>query len=162
MPLIITRRRSTGALTISGTVAGQRVQRRAQSDNLALAREEAAALEISMLRTEWHGERRGARSLDEAIVSYLEAEPRSEHTKAALRRIRAALGHISLGQIDQETASRLRRTILARGRKASDLCARDCYAASCPVATCSGNGVVRPAANKGAKSIPGPNQLSAA
>ena len=50
----------------------------------------------------------------------------------------------------------------ARGRKASDLCARDCYAASCPVATSSGNGVVRPAANKGAKSIPGPNQLSAA
>jgi integrase len=117
MPLIITRRRSTAALTISGTVAGQRVQRRAQSDNLALAREEAAALEISILRTEWHGERRGARSLDEAIVSDLEAEPRSEHTKAALRRIRAALGPISLGQIDQETASRLRRTILRADAK---------------------------------------------
>jgi hypothetical protein len=29
MPLTITRRKSTGALTISGTIAGQRIQRRA-------------------------------------------------------------------------------------------------------------------------------------
>jgi integrase len=117
MPLIVTRRRSTGALTISGTVAGQRVQRRAQSDNLALAHEEAAALEAAMLRTEWHGERRGTRTLDEALVSYLEAEPRSEHTKGALRRIRTALGQISLAQIDQDTASRLRRAILHSSAK---------------------------------------------
>jgi hypothetical protein len=37
MPLTVTRRKSSGALTISGTVAGQRVRRRAQSDHPKLA-----------------------------------------------------------------------------------------------------------------------------
>jgi hypothetical protein len=81
MPLIVTRRKSTGSLTISGTVAGQRVQRRASSDDLALAREEAAALEVEILRTNWHGERRGTRTFDQALLSYLEAQPRGENTK---------------------------------------------------------------------------------
>ena|SRR5271165_2467265 len=67
MALTITRRKSTGALTISGTVAGQRIQRRAQSNDLALAREEAAALEAEILRTAWHGERRGSVTFDEAL-----------------------------------------------------------------------------------------------
>jgi integrase len=119
MPLTIVKRKSTGALTISGTVAGQRVQRRAQSDSLALAREEAAALEAEMLRTEWHGERRGSRSFDEALVSYLEAEPRSERTKATLRRIRAALGAVTLGQIDQDMVSRLKARALRPGAKSA-------------------------------------------
>jgi hypothetical protein len=50
MPLTVVRRKSTGALTISGIVAGRRVQRRAQSDDPKLAREEAAALEAEILR----------------------------------------------------------------------------------------------------------------
>jgi len=52
MPLTVVRRKSSGALTITGTVAGTRIRRRAQSDSLALAREEAAALEAEILRTE--------------------------------------------------------------------------------------------------------------
>jgi hypothetical protein len=96
MPLTITRRKSTGALTISGTVAGQRIQRRAQSNDLALAREEAAALEAEILRSAWHGERRGSVTFDEALVSYLEAQPRHENTKARLRRLRTALGLVRL------------------------------------------------------------------
>ena len=102
MPLKVVRRKSTGALTIAGTVAGQRIQRRAQSDRLALAEEEAAALEIEILRSEWHGERRGSHTLTAAIIAYCEAKQRSEDTKARLRRIREALGDATtLREIDQ-------------------------------------------------------------
>jgi integrase len=114
MPLRVIKRKSTGALTISGTVAGQRIQRRAQSDKLALAREEAAAIEAEILRTEWHGERRGARSFDEALVSYLEAQPRSDSEKRRLSRIRDAMGgDTPLSRAaQQETANRVREKIL--------------------------------------------------
>ena len=87
MPLTVTRCASTSALTISGTVAGQRIRRRASSDDLRLAREEAAALEVEILRTQWRGERRGARTFADAVTSYLEAAPRSESTKARVRRL---------------------------------------------------------------------------
>jgi integrase len=115
MPLTITRRKSTGALTISGTISGERIQRRASSNNLALAREEAAALEAEILRTAWHGERRGSRSFDEALVSYLEAQPRHENTKRRLRRLRAALGPVRLSAIDQDAVIRLKNSMLAAG-----------------------------------------------
>ena len=50
MPLRIVRRKSTAALTISGSVGGIRVQRRAASDDPKLAAEEAATLEVEILR----------------------------------------------------------------------------------------------------------------
>jgi hypothetical protein len=84
MPLSITRRAGTGSLTIVGTVAGTRVRRRAQSDGITLAREEAAALEAEILRTEWHGERRGFRSLDEALVSLLALKVEGSWSSTAL------------------------------------------------------------------------------
>ena len=115
MPLTVTRRKSTGALTITGTIAGQRIQRRASSNNLALAREEAAALEAEILRTAWHGERRGSRSFDDALVSYLEAHPRHENTKRRLRRLRAALGPVHLSAVDQDAVIRLKTSMLAAG-----------------------------------------------
>ena len=113
MPLKITRRPDTGALTISGTVAGQRVRRRAQSNSLALAREEAAALEIAVLRSEWHGERRDARSFAEAALSHLEAEPRTEGTKRRLNRILRATGDVPLSAVNQALVDQVRRAILA-------------------------------------------------
>src|SRR5215510_10979021 len=121
MPLAVTRRHSRGgALTISGTIAGRRIRRRAQSNNPKLAGEEAAALEAELLRTAWHGERRGSRTFAEAALSYLEAAPRSEHTKDYVRRMLLALGgEMRLGQVDQDTASRLRRTVLQPGAKPS-------------------------------------------
>ena len=62
--LRIERRPDTGALTIVGTVAGERIRKRAQSDNYKLAQEEeAAAIETELLRTQWHGPRRGTRPL---------------------------------------------------------------------------------------------------
>jgi integrase len=115
MPLTVLRRKSTGALTISGTVAGVRIQRRAQSNDPKLAREEAAALEAQILRTEWHGERRGSRSFDEALVSYLEAAPRSQNHKARLLRLRDAIGGATrLSAIDQTAANLVKHKVLQR------------------------------------------------
>jgi hypothetical protein len=105
MPLTVTRRKSTGALTISGTVAGTRIRRRAQSDDPKLAAEEAAALEADVLRTAWHGERRGSRTFAEAVTSYLVAAPRSEGTKARVRRLLLAVGRATLSEVDQDTVA---------------------------------------------------------
>lgn len=112
MPLKIIHRRDRGTLTISGTVAGQRVRRRAQSNSLALAREEAATIEAAILRSAWHGERRGARSFAEAALSYLEAEPRSENHKARIHRLLRAMGDIPLAAANQEMAVVLKRKML--------------------------------------------------
>lgn len=115
MPLTVTRRASTGALTISGTVAGTRIRRRAASNDAKLAAEEAAAIEADLLRTAWHGERRGSRTFAEAVTSYLEATPRTESTKARVRRLLLALGTATLGEIDQGTVARLTKTVLRPG-----------------------------------------------
>ena len=104
MPLTVTRRKSTGAITISGTVAGQRVRRRAQSDDPKLATEEAAALEADILRTAWRGERRGSRTFAEAALSYIEAEPHSANHKARIHRLLKAMGDIPLSGANQEKA----------------------------------------------------------
>src|SRR6516164_11034471 len=101
MPLTVGRRKSTRALTIVGTVAGTRIRRRAQSDDPKLAAEEAVALEANILRTAWHGERRGSRTFAEAVTSYLEAAPRTESTKARVRRLLLALGTATLAEVDQ-------------------------------------------------------------
>jgi integrase len=120
MPLTVVRRKSSGALTITGTVAGRRIRRRAQSDDPKLAEEEAAALEAELLRTAWHGERRGSRTFAEAALSYLEAAPRSVHTKDYVRRILLGLGgEARLGQVDQDAATRLRLTLLKPDAKPS-------------------------------------------
>ncbi len=120
MPLTVVRRKSSGALTITGTVAGTRIRRRAQSNNPKLAAEEAAALELELLRTAWHGERRGSRTFAEAALSYLEAAPRSEHTRDYVRRMLLALGgEMRLGQVDQDAATRLRQMVLEPGAKPS-------------------------------------------
>lgn len=112
MPLKVSRRTSTGALTISGTVAGQRVRRRAQSDDLRLAREEAATIEARILRAEWHGERRADRTFGEALLSYLQAAPRNPKHIEGLKRLAAALGDVPLAAIDQQTAIALKIRML--------------------------------------------------
>jgi hypothetical protein len=100
---IIARANRGGAMTITGTVAGQRIRRRAQSDDPRLAREEAAALEAELLRTQWHGERRGTRSFAAAVTSYVEAAPRREADRLRLNRILMAIGNPSLSQIATRT-----------------------------------------------------------
>ena len=115
MPLIVVRRKSTGALTITGTVAGRRVRRRAQSDDPKLAAEEAAALEAKILRTAWHGERRGSRGFSEAVISYIDATRPSTGERRRLQRILLALGaDLPLSEVDQVTVDRVRRAMLSR------------------------------------------------
>ncbi len=111
--LRVIRRKDTGALTIVGTVAGQRIRRRAQSNDRRLAEEEAAAIEAEILRTAWHGERRGARSFSEAVISYIEAQPRAAGTKRLLNRLLRAIGDMPLSSITQDTIGRARRALLA-------------------------------------------------
>ena len=114
------RRKSTGALTIVGTVARTRRRRRAQSDDPKLAAEEAAALEADILRTAWHEERRGSYTFAETALSYIEAAPRSEHTRACVRRMLLALGgEVRLEQVNQDAAIRLRRILLKPDAKPS-------------------------------------------
>jgi integrase len=112
MPLKVTRRASTGAITITGSVAGTRVRRRAQSNDPKLAAEEAAALEAEILRTAWHGERRGSRTFAEAALSYIEAAPRSPNHKARIHRLLKAMGNIPLTAANQEKALELKRKLL--------------------------------------------------
>jgi len=103
--------------TIAGYVAKLRVRRRAQSHDPKLAREEARQLEADILRTAWHGERRGVRSLAEAVLAYFDAEPRSEATKARYNRVLRALGDVKLADIDQDTVTGLRRKLLRPNHK---------------------------------------------
>jgi integrase len=85
----------------------------AASNDAKIAAEEAATLEGALLRRAWHGERRGSRTFAEAVTSYLEATPRTESTKARVRRLLLALGpETRLSQVDQDTAIRLRRSVL--------------------------------------------------
>jgi len=115
MPLEIVVRKQTGALTISGTVQRQngppvRVQKRAKSNDLALAREEAAIIEADILRSDWHGERRDTHTFDDAIVKYLEAKPRSPGTAERIERLRKEIDGVTpLATIDQDLISRLRK-----------------------------------------------------
>jgi integrase len=110
MPLKVIKRHDRGnALTIVGTVAGQVIRRRAQSDNAKLAAEEAATIEAEILRAAWHGERRGNRTFAEAVKSYVTAEPRSEGDKARLQRILKAVGpSAKLADMTQERLDQLR------------------------------------------------------
>jgi integrase len=104
--------------TIAGYVAGQRVRQRAQSSDAKLAKKEAALLEAEILNTAWHGERRGTRLFAEAALSYLEAAPRSEHTKHYVTRILLALGDkVTLNKVNQDAAIRLRRLVLPENAK---------------------------------------------
>jgi integrase len=106
------RPRRSGGFTITGTVAGQRVRRRAQSADAKLAREEAAMLEATLLRTAWHGQRRGVRSFAAAVQSYLDAAPRSANHSHRISRLARALGDVSLAAIDQQTVVDLKRRML--------------------------------------------------
>jgi integrase len=114
MPLKIVRRKSTGALTIDGTLhlsSGPRIriQQRARSDDPKLAAEEARILEAEILRTDWHGGERGsAKSFAAAVLAYFKAHPEAtEATKKRYNRLLRALGNPPASSIGQDTVSEL-------------------------------------------------------
>jgi integrase len=121
MPLKVERRKDTGTLWIVGTVkpAGQtqgvRVRRRAGSDDPALAREEAAALEAQLLRNVWHGEKAVARGFGAAALSYLKHQERSPGSKALVRRLLLHFRDTNLDKIGQEAVDKARAALLRPG-----------------------------------------------
>jgi integrase len=119
MPLIVTSR--AGSLVIAGTVTpagaqqGVRVRRRAGSNDVRLAREEAAALEAQILRDHYHGARAAVRGWAEAVVSYLTHQPRGPGTKALLARLVRHWRSTPLDQINQAAIDIARSVVLRPG-----------------------------------------------
>lgn len=112
MPTRIYHRKDSPYWQIDVTVGGQRIRASAQTTNRGLAREKAATLEAELFRTAWHGERRGSRSFAQAVLSYLEAAPRSANQKAAIDRLLVAMGDLPLSKVDQQKASELKAKML--------------------------------------------------
>jgi integrase len=118
MSLHVIRRKDTGTLQITGTVAGVRVRRRTQTNDRRLAEEEANDLERRILRTIWHGETASAeaedvRSFGEATLSYLKAAPRASGERRRVNRILEAIGRdIALSEINQERVDAIRDKVL--------------------------------------------------
>jgi integrase len=112
MSIRIYRRKGSPYYQLDITVEGQRIRRSSQTADRALAREKAATIEANLFRTAWHGERRGARSFAEAVVSYLKAAPRSDNHKARINRLLLAMGDLPLAQIDQQNASELKDKLM--------------------------------------------------
>lgn len=121
MPLHVAIRKDTGTLWITGTVkpagaaTGRRIRQRAGSDDPAKAREEAAAIEIQILRDFHHGEKRSAYTFVEACTSYLTHQQRSQGTKDDVRRLMTHWRTASLGAITQEAVDAARTKILRPG-----------------------------------------------
>jgi integrase len=112
MPIRIYRRKGSPYYQLDVTVGGQRIRRSAQTTDRRLAREAAATLEAELFRARWHGERRGARSFAQAVLSYLQAAPRSANQQASIDRLLLAMGDLPLSKIDQQLAIELKGKIL--------------------------------------------------
>src|SRR5436305_12125892 len=106
--LRVIRRKDTDTLQIVGSVGGMRIRRAAGTANKKLAKEAATALEADILRTSWHGERKGSRTFGEAVISYARAQERRTPELKRLERLTKAVGENTLLRtIDQDTVSRM-------------------------------------------------------
>lgn len=114
MPLKVDIRKDTGTLWITGTIRpagaaeGYRVRQRAGSDNKAVAREEATAIELQILRDHHLGSRRVERGFAFAVTSYLESQSRSRGTGMLVNRLFQHFGNVPLAAINQEAVDRAR------------------------------------------------------
>ena len=121
MPLDVRRRPGregwwiTGTVTPAGAAQGVRIRRRAGSDDLRVAREEATALEASILRDHHLGRRPAARGWGEAVASYTQAEPRAAGELRRLIRLTKHLGDTPLDRLGQEAVDRARGSLLRPG-----------------------------------------------
>ena len=118
MPLRVAIRKDTGTLWITGTVTpagakeGYRVRQRAGSDSEAAAREEAAALELQILRDHHLGAKPLERGFAAAVTLYLETEQRSADTEATAGKLLRHFGNIALSKIDQDAVDAARKVIV--------------------------------------------------
>jgi integrase len=118
MPLRIIIRSDTGTLWIVGTVTpagtktGYRIRQRAGTDDEALAREEAAAIERQVIRNHHLGQRPIERGFAAAVTAYCQNGPRSRQTIAQLQRLLRHFGNIPLRAIDQDALDGARKVLL--------------------------------------------------
>lgn len=113
MPLRVARRRDTGALIFTGTVAGRRVRESAGTDNPRTAKDLCALREAELLRAALLGQRATRVTFPQAVEAYLRAEPRKQRTKDNLRRLLPLLRDTPLTVITQAEADRVRHALLA-------------------------------------------------
>ncbi len=117
MPLKIERRPGhpglwiTGTVTPAGTKVGVRIRRRAGSDDPRIAREEASAIETSIIRNAHLGERPASRGWGEAVASYKAHEKRSLGTLALLIKLTKHFRDTPLDRIDQDAVDEARRAL---------------------------------------------------
>lgn len=118
MPLRVYRRPDTGTLYIIGTITpagqktGYRIRQRAGSNDEALAREEAAAIEREIIRNHHLGQRPIERGFAAAAQSYVQAEPRARETVRLVTNLLRHFGNAPLRSIGQEAVDTARSVIL--------------------------------------------------
>jgi integrase len=116
MSLKIIRRKDTGNLQINGTVAGQRIRQAAQGQSIALAREEATALEARLLREQFHGRPKGRadRPFAEIAEAYLNFQERHPAQVERIENIVFAMGNVMASEVDQEFVDNLRLKVIKK------------------------------------------------
>lgn len=117
MPLRVARRKDTGALVFTGTVAGRRVRESAGTDNPRTAKDLCALREAQLLRGAYLGEKVSRVTFDQAALAYLKAWPHKQRTKDNIARLLPALRGRVLTTISQDDADRLRDTLLGHDAK---------------------------------------------
>jgi integrase len=108
-------RPDTGALTIVGTVAGVRVRRRADTNSRATAEREAIRIAHEILTEQAHGKKPGSRSLQDAIILYIDTSPRAPQILRLLDRILVAIGRapVPLAEINQSFINGLKPKMMS-------------------------------------------------
>lgn len=127
MPLRVITRADTGTLWITGTVRpagaaqGYRVRQRAGTDDEALAREEAAAIEREIIRNHHLGQRPIERGFAAAATAYCQAEKRPTATPLRLKRLLRHFGNAPLRSITQDAMDTARTALWPNGAAAGTI-----------------------------------------
>ncbi|MBS1054808.1 tyrosine-type recombinase/integrase [Gluconobacter kondonii] len=118
MPLKVYKRTDSEKLYVRGTVKGQSIYESTGTADPRQAEEYRAKREAELWQEGIYG-KRAVVTFAHAITAYLEAEPRSDATKAYLLRLLAYFGTIRLSDIDQTSLDQAYRHILRDGAEAN-------------------------------------------
>ncbi len=118
MPLKIVSRPGTPILYLRGTVKGIRVHESTKTSNRA----RAEGIRIQRESEIWNSGEAGGRkgnTFSDAVISYLEFEPRSASTKTYITRLHGVFGQTELAKITQAAADEACKKILRPGAAAA-------------------------------------------
>ncbi|MBF0851014.1 tyrosine-type recombinase/integrase [Gluconobacter sp. R75690] len=118
MPLKLFKRGRSETYYVRGTVKGQSVYESSGTSDPQQAEEYRAKREAELWQESIYG-KRAVVTFAHAVAAYVEAEPRSEATKAYLRRLLDHFGTTRLADIDQTALDQAYRHILRDGAEAS-------------------------------------------